>query len=47
MMVVLYHGTITKHSNTVEQIKRLNGGLHFKNVEALLKSLGAEEVGEF
>jgi len=33
---------MTKHSNTVEQIKRLNGGLHFKKVEALLKSLGGE-----
>lgn len=33
---------MAKHSNTVDQIKRLNGGLHFKKVEALLKARGAE-----
>lgn len=40
--MVLYDGTMASHSNTVNQIKRLNGGLHFKKVEALLKALGAE-----
>ena len=40
--MVLYYSTMSRHANTVEQIKRLNGGLDFKKVEALLKSLGAE-----
>lgn len=31
-----------KHEDTLEQIRRLNGGLHWKKVEALLKHLGAE-----
>ena len=31
-----------KHSDTLEQIRLLNGGLAWKKVGALLKSLGAE-----
>lgn len=31
-----------KHRATLEQIRRLNGGLHWTRVEALLKALGAE-----
>ena len=31
-----------KHADTLEQIRRLNGGLAWKRVEALLRSLGAE-----
>ena len=31
-----------KHADTLDQIRRLNGGLAWKTVEALLKSLGAE-----
>ncbi|MFC1575544.1 type II toxin-antitoxin system HicA family toxin [Gemmatimonadota bacterium] len=31
-----------KHSDTLEQIRLLNGGLAWKKVEALLKSLDAE-----
>jgi len=31
-----------RHRATVDQIKRLNGGLHWTKVEALLKSVGAE-----
>lgn len=31
-----------KHEATLDQIRRLNGGLHWTRVEALLKSLGAE-----
>lgn len=31
-----------KHSNTLSQVQRLNGGLGWKRVEALLRSLGAE-----
>ena len=33
---------MTKHSDILEQIRRLNGGLAWKKVEALLRSLGAE-----
>jgi predicted RNA binding protein YcfA (HicA-like mRNA interferase family) len=33
---------MTKHEDTLDQIRRLNGGLHWKKVEALLKHLGAE-----
>jgi hypothetical protein len=40
--VVPYYGTITKHSDALTQIHRLNGGLAWKSVEALLRSLGAE-----
>jgi hypothetical protein len=32
---------MTQHANTLEQIRRLNGGLHWKRVEALLKHLCA------
>ncbi len=31
-----------KHGNTLDQIRRLHGGLDWKKVEALLKYLGAE-----
>ncbi len=31
-----------KHRATLDQIKRLNGGLHWTKVEALLKHFGAE-----
>jgi hypothetical protein len=31
-----------KHADTLNQIHRLNGGLAWKRVEALLRSLGAE-----
>jgi hypothetical protein len=31
-----------KYDDTAEQIRRLNPGLHWKRVEALLKHLGAE-----
>lgn len=40
--MVLYHGTMPKHEDTLEQIRRLNPGLHWKKVEACLRSLGAE-----
>ncbi len=33
---------MTRDSAVLEQIRRLNGGLHWKKVEALLKSLGAD-----
>jgi predicted RNA binding protein YcfA (HicA-like mRNA interferase family) len=33
---------MARHEDTLEQIRRLNGGLHWKKVEALLKHLGAE-----
>lgn len=33
---------MAKHEDTLEQIRRLNGGLNWKKVEALLKYLGAE-----
>lgn len=37
------HGSTTKKNRAaLEQIKRLNGGLHWMKVEALLKALGAE-----
>lgn len=41
-VVVLQAGTIAKHENTLEQIRRLNPGLHWKKVEACLRWLGAE-----
>lgn len=31
-----------KHSKTLDQIKDLNGGLHWSRVESLFKSHGAE-----
>jgi hypothetical protein len=31
-----------KHEDTLEQIRQLNGGLHWRKVEALLKHIGAE-----
>lgn len=37
---------MTKHSDTLEQIRRLNGGLAWKKVEGLLRSLGAEVYEE-
>jgi predicted RNA binding protein YcfA (HicA-like mRNA interferase family) len=40
--VVLYHGTMPGHADTLEQIRRLNPGLHWKKVEAYLKHVGAE-----
>ena len=33
---------MAKHHYTLDQISRLNGGLAWKKVEALLRSLGAE-----
>jgi predicted RNA binding protein YcfA (HicA-like mRNA interferase family) len=33
---------MTRDSAVLEQIRRLNGGLHWKKVEALLKSFGAD-----
>ena len=33
---------MTRHEDTLVQIRRLNGGLHWKRVEACLKHLGAE-----
>ena len=33
---------MAKHADTLEQIRRLNPGLHWKKVETCLKHLGAE-----
>jgi hypothetical protein len=33
---------MARHQRTKDQIKRLNGALHWIKVEALLKALGAE-----
>ncbi len=33
---------MSKHASTLEQVRRLNGGLDWKRVEALLRHLGAE-----
>lgn len=33
---------MAKHDDTVEQLRRLNPGLHWKKVEACLRHLGAE-----
>jgi predicted RNA binding protein YcfA (HicA-like mRNA interferase family) len=33
---------MNRHRDTLEQIRRLNGGLHWKKVEAYLKQLGAD-----
>lgn len=33
---------MSRHRNTLDQIQRLNGGLEWKLVEALLKHLGAD-----
>lgn len=33
---------MTRHEDTLEQIRRLNPGLHWKKVEACLRYLGAE-----
>ena len=33
---------MARHHDTLEQIRRLNGGLHWKKVESLLEHLGAE-----
>jgi len=33
---------MAKHTDTVNQIRSLNGGIAWKRVEALLRSLGAE-----
>jgi len=33
---------MAQHSDTLDQVQRLNGGLAWKKVEALLRSLGAE-----
>jgi len=40
--IVPYDSTMAKHSDTLTQIHRLNGGLAWKRVEGLLRSLGAE-----
>jgi predicted RNA binding protein YcfA (HicA-like mRNA interferase family) len=39
---VLYDSTMAKHSGTLEQIRRLNPGLHWRKVEAYLRSAGAD-----
>ena len=39
---VPYYGTMAKHEDTLDQIRRLNPGLHWKKVEAYLKHLGGE-----
>jgi predicted RNA binding protein YcfA (HicA-like mRNA interferase family) len=33
---------MARHEQTLDQIRRLNGGLDWKKVESLLKHLGAE-----
>jgi hypothetical protein len=38
-MLVPHYSTMAKHSDTLTQIQRLNGGLAWKRVEALLRSL--------
>jgi hypothetical protein len=40
--MVLMYGTIPTHEKTLDQIRRLQGGLHWRKVEALLRNLGAE-----
>ena len=40
--VVSYYDTMTRYTDTLNQIHQLNGGLAWKRVEALLRSLGAE-----
>lgn len=37
-------GTMSKHDKTLDQIRRLNGGLHWSKVESLLKHMGAEVI---
>jgi hypothetical protein len=37
--MVLDFGTMGKHQDTLEQIRRLNGGLDWKKVEACLSAL--------
>lgn len=41
-LVVPYHSTMASDNVTLDQIRRLNAGLHWKKVEALFKKLGAE-----
>lgn len=33
---------MARHEDTLDQVRALNGGLHWRKVEALLKYLGAE-----
>lgn len=40
--MVLHNGTMPKHEDTLEQIRRLNPGLAWKKVEACLRRIGAE-----
>ena len=40
--MVLEYGTMTTHEKTLDQIRRLQGGLHWRKVEGLLRKLGAE-----
>jgi len=40
--LVPYHDTMTRPADTLSQIRQLNGGLAWKRVETLLRSLGAE-----
>jgi hypothetical protein len=40
--MVLHYGIMTTHRRTLEQIRSLQGGLHWKKVEALLRKLGAD-----
>lgn len=44
LCVLQYHRLVPmgKHDATLDQIRRLNAGLHWNKVEALLRSLGAE-----
>ena len=41
-IVVSRCGTVSRHSKTLEQIRALNGGLHWSKVEALFRSYRAE-----
>ena len=41
-MVVSYFGVMSKSDRTLDQIRGLNGGLHWTKVERLLKRHGAE-----
>jgi len=37
---------MTTHEKTLDQIRRLHGGLHWSKVEGLLRKLGAEEESD-
>ena len=40
--LVLHLSTMARHETTLEHIRRLDPGLHWRKVEACLKHLGAE-----